>query len=782
MPQQQSPSPATPNPDTTFVPRKEFIRDQKPPPSSFAIVAISSSNLVRLYSFPPHVVIALRILFESSTYLLAFREDLHQHLCEFSLNGKPWASPKNVMSEKLLIDILAVIYQCGYTYLSSLDYGRESDDRLAMAFSKPSIPPPANSSRSATPLPSNTSPFRDSSASSNSERNRPKRTPFALSFLSPTLMRVIAPPLHLTPAILQAVRASWPRGVVSEKKVGENSFEFKLKGYKWFQQDTFATDSLRHILSLLTSLDSHSFTLLSSISLTNRSRVKDLWVFTGPGSSSVDESTSQESVTGHDVNGDTNRLETVGHYVPSLAGPLHQHRRLTSEPTRPSSHAPQHARTATEQGNFALTRGYRTDHPTMGPALLRKPAPRAQVPVSVIHEADPPGTAGIRAYLPSTISSSVDDMTGVGANGFPPTSFHNPSPLEQYEMPAGSVLPTPVPSPPKSSLHPRPRSPLRPVATRQKTPPLLTSSPAHSPTTPLTHHGRQESGVGLLGAGAFRDSSVSNASDASFDIPIQWTGIDPIAQRKDSKGASQGTFPPGSASPRRASSVGPMLPGGWRPTPVEEKPEVTVAGGVVDEQPEKSTPPGKNEGNKTPIHEVTSRITSPELTRPDMPLRKSEAALVGLITNTHPPPIPTVTRAGTSGSETPSSGHGQGWVLVNVGESKPGSQVGPNEPTAAATPFAPGSSEHAAPGPQAKAIVIMDAIENKNKKKDKPEATSPFKKRLLSLGRKNSVKGRSPEAQTQPSDSKMGPGLRDRFRLIGASEASGKERKRGSIN
>jgi hypothetical protein len=46
------------------------------------------------------------------------------------------------------------------------------------------------------------------------------------------MLRVIAPPLHSTPAILQAVRGSWPRGVVSEKKVGDNCFEFKLKGYK----------------------------------------------------------------------------------------------------------------------------------------------------------------------------------------------------------------------------------------------------------------------------------------------------------------------------------------------------------------------------------------------------------------------------------------------------------------------------------------------------------------------------------------------------------------------
>jgi hypothetical protein len=31
---------------------------------------------------------------------------------------------------------------------------------------------------------------------------------------------------------LQAVRGSWPRGVVSERKIGDASYEFKLKGYR----------------------------------------------------------------------------------------------------------------------------------------------------------------------------------------------------------------------------------------------------------------------------------------------------------------------------------------------------------------------------------------------------------------------------------------------------------------------------------------------------------------------------------------------------------------------
>jgi hypothetical protein len=219
--------PANSSPDAGFTPRKEFIRDQRAPPNSFSLLAIASSNFIRLYSFPLPVIAALRRLFEQRSIIATFREDANQNLCEFSLQGKPWASPKSITTEKLLVDVLAIIYQHGYTFLSAIDYGREHDDRLAMAFSKPSSSP-----RPATPRPSSQIP--DGSGSSFSDKAFNKRIPFALSFPSATMLRVIAPPLHSTPAILQAVRGSWPRGVVSEKRIGDpyGSFEFKLKGYR----------------------------------------------------------------------------------------------------------------------------------------------------------------------------------------------------------------------------------------------------------------------------------------------------------------------------------------------------------------------------------------------------------------------------------------------------------------------------------------------------------------------------------------------------------------------
>lgn len=199
-------------PDSIFMPRKEFLRDQPRTANAFSLMTISGSSFIRMYSFPAALIANLRRLFDQLSLVTSFREDVPQGLYEFTLDGKPWSSPKSVSSERLILQVLAIIYQYGYSFLSTIDYGREHDDRLAMAFSKPTF---SSSPRSGIPI-----------------GNMLQEIPFALSFPSATLLRVINPPLHMTPAILQAVRGSWPRGVVSEKKIGNTSYEFKLKGYR----------------------------------------------------------------------------------------------------------------------------------------------------------------------------------------------------------------------------------------------------------------------------------------------------------------------------------------------------------------------------------------------------------------------------------------------------------------------------------------------------------------------------------------------------------------------
>ena len=216
-----------------FTPRKEFLRQTSHPLNSFALLTFSSSSLVRLYSFPPPVVNTLRRVLQNRKSVSTYREDALNGYCEFALVGKPWSNAKSARSERLVVNILAVILQHGYTFLSPLDYGRETDDRLALAFSKPIAAMPHSSGSLSNQ--SSASPFHRISPQSprpSSSQTNVYVIPFAVSFASATTMRVISPPRDFTPAILQAVRGSWPRGVISEKKVGDSAYEFKLRGYR----------------------------------------------------------------------------------------------------------------------------------------------------------------------------------------------------------------------------------------------------------------------------------------------------------------------------------------------------------------------------------------------------------------------------------------------------------------------------------------------------------------------------------------------------------------------
>lgn len=722
-------------PESGFVPRKEFIRDQHTNPNYFALLALSSSNSIRLYSFAPAAIHAFRHLFEERGIILASREDTENKFFEFSLDGKPWAYPKAVTTEKLLLDILAVIFKCGYSYLSTIDYGREQDDRLAMAFSKPMSSPLAPTRSPPTP----SSPFPDASTSHIYERSKDRRVPFALSFTSATLLRVIYPPLHLTPAILQAVRGSWPRGVVSEKSVGDNSFEFKLKGYKCghyfynqiryshrpgFQQDTFAEDSLRHILSLLTSLDMHSFSLLASISLTGRSRVKDLWIFTGP---APPEDPALPEVLDHSAL-DNSLVESRGLGVEITTGsrrPQNQHRKHVTEPASLPSN--------------------RTEQPAPQAHLLRKPAPRAQIPISAVHDTDihdhEPSPPVHRANLPSTISSGIENMTGVGAIGNSPAVLYSPSPYDvgNRMLPLGteSTLSRPrnETPPERSRLH------LRPTFDQVKTLPLAVSgSPSSSPHRKSPTQDDSESyelsrslpAQPLLSPGTFRDSAFSGKSEKSLEIPIKRTGPANASLNQDTASKSKQTQD-------RHHFNGPILSGGWQPTPIDEK--------VAEDATRKFATVFKTAVD-TRIHETGSRVESPEVILPDATLRQSEAALVGMTASKNSMP-PVVHRENTPRKESQNSvggASGQGWVLVNVEGGSPMSQQ-PNTPRTLYPPSGLPSDMHGISSivPNAKAIAIMDAVNSKHKKSRSASNNKAVSegvgnvRRFFSLNRKNSV-------------------------------------------
>lgn len=272
-----------------------------------------------------------------------------------------------------------------------------------------------------------------------------------------------------------------------------------------------------------------------------------------------------------------------------------------------------------------------------------------------------------------------------------------------------------------------------------------------SPTPPQT----------LLSPGTFRDSGLS---DVSHDISIRWTGVG----KEGPQGLARLTSP----------MATPKIPGGWQATPIDEGPERDASFFPQPDSPQ----------SKTPIHETLSRVESPEVVRPDVALRKSEAVVFGMIAagSPSPPPVPSLPpsaplsppapaeRAPSKASskltkEGPPEG-GQGWVLVNVEGSAAASPL----PEASAgssnnmrlnasregpaTPM-PHYTRHAStpdvnrspptrnePSPAAKAIAVIDAVESRQKKSKAASVNKEMAeggggvRRFFSLNRKNSVR------------------------------------------
>ncbi|KAH9856193.1 hypothetical protein C2E23DRAFT_882303 [Lenzites betulinus] len=288
--------------------RNEFISDQPVIKSSFSLLTFAGNGFVRLYSFPDSIKNSLRRFFDSKTLLVAYRKNPTTDFIEFSLDQKPWANAKNIMSEKLVVGILTIIFQFGCSLLSTIEYGREPDDRVAIAFSRATI-----ASRASFPQ----IPITPSDSTSTSMPTYHSML-FAISFPTPNTLHVIEPPLPLTPAILQIVRRAWPRGIEDEKRVGD-SYEFKLKGYKWFRENAYALDSLHQILALFSALSEHSFTLLISLTFGDRSRTKDFWIFTSP---QVEYLSSESSPNWSSLSLEMRRDEGYAHsqYAGSLSG------------------------------------------------------------------------------------------------------------------------------------------------------------------------------------------------------------------------------------------------------------------------------------------------------------------------------------------------------------------------------------------------------------------------------------------------------------------------------
>ncbi|KAI0348626.1 hypothetical protein BDW22DRAFT_1350871 [Trametopsis cervina] len=429
--QHVSPTPASSqiglvtSPPSNFTPRKEFLRDQRTVASAFSLFTLAGSNLVRLYSFHAMLINSLRRLFNQHDLVLDEREDQEKRFHEFMLGDKPWANPKSIKAEKLIVDILTVILHSGYAFLSTIDYGRESDDKLAVAFSRPVLQPAGMNSPAYAAM--------NGSALS---LNQPPRTPFAISFSSSTSLRVVGPPLHSTPAILTAVRGAWPRGVVSDRKVGDATFEFKLKGYKWFQEDTFPMDSLNHILGLLSALDGHGFTLLTSLSFTKPSRVKDLWIFTGISDDQSPPITPTTSM--FDPKRDMPPHSIIPGPSPLSAGSERRSiNRLVSPVVTPpngNGHSNGHVRSASENTPPVSTSPPKLPGLPFGSlptTLLRKPSPKSKMPSAFSSaKLNRSNSSGPRLSRPTTPTA---DRQGAPLNQMM-RSLSNPSSVGSVDM------------------------------------------------------------------------------------------------------------------------------------------------------------------------------------------------------------------------------------------------------------------------------------------------------------------------------------------------------------
>lgn len=395
-----------------------------------------------------------------------------------------------------------------------------------------------------------------------------------------------------------------------------------------------------------------------------------------------------------------------------IFGSVH-HRRVATDPLKPKPQLPpppQHTRATTESPQ-------RTRFPPQH-QVLRKPAPRAQIPISVVQDTDIPEEAPpLRAFMPSTISTGVENMTGIGANEkFAQRPPHvEPSSQEasrlSVESPENRQLFSPSTSDRKNAVPSGSSLPSSPLKDSPSPPDSFNGTTGDVPVLPP-----------LLGIGAFRDSAFSISSDASREVPIKWTG--PFKEEVKSEQRRKSRRPPNVAD----------FPGGWQPSPIREKAE--------DEARGNGTPPAQE--NKTPIYEMLSRIESPEVVKPDSSLRRSEMGVVGM-TPIQPPPLSAPLRPGG----------GAGWVLIDVENGGSSSRI-PNHgvpyPSSTELLGGPRGNEPQTDAPveqpsdTAKAILIMDAMNTKHKKSQSSSISKTAKegggsgvRRFFSLSRKNSV-------------------------------------------
>jgi len=603
---------------SNFVPRKEFAPEPVHQASSFALLAFSANNVIRLSNFPPALVKDLRERLDSIIGIHSFRENTEQKLCEIVLTGKPWSNTKAMSTEILVVQVFATVLAYGYSLLSHLHYGKEHNDRITFAFSISGV-----------------------------VDNLGPLVPFALSFTSSTSLRVVCSPLHATPAILQSVRNAWPRGVTSERKLGEHCYEFKLKGYSWFQEDHFAQDALTFMLALLTSLDKHRWTFTTSVSLSsNHSRNRDLWIFSGPGSFTPNLAGTRPLTP----------INLGSPLKPSVHEAIFDERKENSEESQPSEI--KHFRSATESQ-----------------AMLRRSRTPSEDDTKVGHfrsASDVAGCMGSEQRLrrsPETITASPVVQVASPKSEIIVEGTSSQGPLNQ--PPRHSLISLPEEVDRNRDEH---DSQSQPYSKDDAETVLVTFNNVEVVTPPITQEVTTST---LLGPTAFRshsgsegrNSTFSDATRRSLDITVGWI---PDGQQiaQDTRRLSLSEFPQGVINPRQSfatarteTTLGPLPPGAWMNTPLVER-EDPVSSQRPSPTPHKETPP-QLEPRQSTIVCHPPQLVNPDL--PDMPTyrAKSETGEIGMMTS-----LPDTSAGASSLNDRDLRERVQGgWVLVNLNPS-----------------------------------------------------------------------------------------------------------------
>ncbi|CAE6449463.1 unnamed protein product [Rhizoctonia solani] len=486
------------DPQQTFQPRSEFLRPEATP-QSYALVALNGADTLRCHNISRSALSALRDTFGNETRL--YGEANGGEIAEFVFRNSPW-STKSVRSETLIVQLFTTLLAHQYTFVTSIDYGRQYLDKLSLTFTR---------------------------AASPNGRSAPDAV-FALSFVTPTVLRVLYAPLHCTPAILQSVRNTWPRGVKDERKLGNGCWEFRLKGFGYFSAEKSDEALIPHVFALLRTFDTHAFKLIAGVPIGGRSRNKDMWVFTAPGTSKPPSHNASPSPYQGTLESET--AYSPGPFTASPTVGTGGHAKfVTDEPERAPPVATSHTRSAS--------------NPIPSSTPQRKPVPPMAMPVPVINKPTPPVANPLMTMpVPSPASRPSPQSKPVPVP-VPIPPKRNSSLLRKFRTSGGPGRtasgrfkhPPPPPGISQPGAHarsgslasgeiiyetPLPGQQPLPPTNGFVAPPPPPPIPEHAPVgmNPSANRTNEE----LLPRGAFRDSAFSANSEASQDVDVLWTG------------------------------------------------------------------------------------------------------------------------------------------------------------------------------------------------------------------------------------------------------------------